>query len=70
MTRKDFQLIAGVLAERISAYDSIQNPVNPLTVQQAKESVYAVAYTMADRLAETNERFDRAKFLQASGVPA
>jgi hypothetical protein len=53
MTRKDFQLIADVIATAWHA---------------SEESRRDMAESMADALAGTNDRFDRAKFLTACGV--
>jgi len=61
MTRKDFELIAQVLKD--------------LKQDQRERGAFAhnpdletVARWLADGLEETNPRFDRVKFLQASGV--
>jgi hypothetical protein len=54
MTRKDYELIAEVLAS-LSA--------------DTRYEIDEVAEAFADRLAETNERFDKVRFLRASGVP-
>ena len=54
MTKKDFELIARILASPYCAEDQI--------------AVRAVAYRFADALATTNPRFDRARFLAACGV--
>ena len=59
MTRKDFQLIADVLA-RLSA-DFTNGGEDTV-------SLSLVAGELADALAGTNERFARAKFLAACGV--
>lgn len=50
MTRQDFELIAGVVA-------SIDSKDNTQTY---------VAELFADRLAETNPRFDRERFIEAA----
>ena len=59
MTRKDFQLIADVMA-RLSA-DFTNGGEDTV-------SLSLVAEELADALAGTNDRFDRAKFLKACGV--
>ena len=55
MTRKDFELIAGVIKGQ-------RKPHNDT------ETIEELAREMADALAGTNDRFDRAKFLKACGV--
>ena len=52
MTRKDFKLIAESLFLSVCAEDDVQT----------------VCRRMADALAITNPRFDRARFLQACGI--
>lgn len=51
MTRRDFQLIAGVLAETRN-------------IEATSRELYARAF--ADALVSTNERFDRERFLRAA----
>ncbi len=58
MTRKDFQLIA----------DAVQQMNFPDNHVERKPTKAHVARTLADRLALTNDRFDREKFLAACGV--
>ena len=55
MTRKDYQLIASVLA-------------NFATEGTPTDDRDAIAYGLADALAQDNPRFDREKFLIAAGV--
>jgi hypothetical protein len=55
MTRKDFQLIADVIK-------GMNKPHND------SETVAEIAYQFALTLADTNDRFDREKFLKACGV--
>ena len=56
MTRKDYQLIAGVFAHFAE-------------IVEIHETIGAdIAEVMADALAQENPRFDRAKFLTACGV--
>jgi hypothetical protein len=57
MTNKDFELIAGVIARNCFPSDR-----NMLFVHSQ------IAQMMADELAATNLRFDRAWFLDACGV--
>ncbi len=65
MTRKDYVLIAAALKDALpSAYDSadINNRVGA-------SDMHATCVAMiANRLAQDNPRFDRARFLKAAGV--
>ena len=61
MSSKDFQLIADVL--------SSQRPDLP-TADMTDHGLDIIARAFADRLAGTNGRFDRTRFLRASGVEA
>ena len=61
MTKKDFILIAEVLAESKYLIDS----QTPISAEQAR---VRIANATADALATTNPRFDRARFLAACGV--
>jgi hypothetical protein len=63
MTKKDFELIAGALLR------SRPLPIGNL-VQDAQRTSVAdmTARNMADALATTNPKFNRAKFLAACGV--
>jgi hypothetical protein len=63
MTKKDFELIAAALWR--SKPLAILNP----KADAVRQSVYEMcARNLADALATTNPRFDRARFLQACGV--
>lgn len=55
MTRKDFELIAGVIKGQ-------RKPHNDT------ETIEELAREMADALADTNDRFNRDTFLKACGV--
>jgi hypothetical protein len=55
MTRKDYRLIAEVF------YDH-------LLFHGPEVEVEALAHRMSKRLAQDNERFDKAKFLEACGI--
>jgi len=55
MTKKDYELIASVLRERLG--DSYDNAYARLLVKK-----------MADALAKQNPKFNRHKFLQACGI--
>lgn len=59
MTRRDFQMISATLA-RVRA-----NSPASLLFQDAADRH---AYALADVLATTNPKFDRRRFLAASGV--
>lgn len=59
MTRKDYCLIADVLADYTQAYNDGED-IEPRNV----------AHMFAAALADTNPRFDRARFLAACGVEA
>lgn len=56
MTRKDYELIATIIAAM---------PTFAATLRDQKEST---ARQFADRLASDNPRFDRDRFLKACGV--
>lgn len=57
MSKKDFELIARSLKACVELYDEGEN-ITPAFV----------ARDLAHRLAATNPRFDRARFLRACGV--
>lgn len=61
MTRRDFQLIAGTLNRVRAAYRPNWNP----NLFRAMDDT---TKALADALAGTNPKFDRARFLSASGV--
>lgn len=58
MTRRDFELIAGVVRY-----------VSELKTTD-KDTLYLVAYAFATELAKNNSRFERARFMDACGVAA
>jgi hypothetical protein len=62
MTRKDFELIAKAIKSAVD-YEQTFEDSNTGT-----RSIAGVAFNLADALADTNDRFDRAKFLKACGV--
>ena len=64
MTKKDFELIAGAVRD---IYWRAVND-NGMDEDQAEEPRELAAYALADALATTNPRFDRARFLAACGV--
>lgn len=55
MQHRHFAVIAGIIADM---------PTHAPSLRTAKRSV---ALTFADKLAPTNQRFDRARFLRACG---
>lgn len=59
MTRKDFQLVADVIARLSADFNNGGEDTVSLSL---------VAEEMADALATTNPNFDRARFLTACGV--
>jgi hypothetical protein len=61
MTRQDFQLIADVFNEAREWSEGYSRDESCRRI---------LAERMADKLATTNERFDRARFLKACGVEA
>lgn len=63
MTRRDFQLISGTLArvrEDFPEWDQFN--------RHANRALDAATSALADVLAGTNPKFDRRRFLTASGV--
>lgn len=60
MTRKDFELIAGVIQD--------QRDHRAATVDDQKSVLDAVAKRLADKLSTTNPNFNRDRFLRAAGV--
>jgi hypothetical protein len=62
MTRQDFQLIADVLRARRPA------DVHPQLRQLPMDEFRATCEAFANRLAATNPRFNRARFLAACGA--
>ena len=59
MTRKDFELIAGVISQLSADFTNGGEDTVSLSL---------VAGELADALADTNERFNRETFLKACGV--
>lgn len=60
MTRKDFQLLANVIAASMEAQRSYE---------QAREAIVGFAINLATMLAISNPRFNRTMFLKACNVP-
>lgn len=61
MTKKDFELIAAAIVSTRIPYDRVSLSAYQLMLG-------AVAESLANALATTNPRFDRARFLAACGV--
>jgi len=62
MTRKDYELIAGII-KGAQNYEATFNDN-----EQGAKAVQAIAHTFAIMLGTTNPLFDRARFLDACGV--
>ena len=67
MTRKDFELIASAIRTRTPSRVARTNAAMDAGAFQACEDI---ARRLADTLADTNPRFDKARFLRACGVEA
>lgn len=64
MTKKDFELIAGAVRQsRLVGLNIAESTAHRFSEQRA-----CTARRLADALATTNPRFDRARFLAACGV--
>lgn len=61
MTRKDYALIASVIATEIAVCGDGDDG-------NGARAICSLAQEMADALRATNPQFDRARFLQACGV--
>lgn len=61
MTKKDYELIADTLLRTINTYKGMEANTMARGAEQ-------VAYDIANRLANQNNKFDRDKFLKACGV--
>lgn len=59
MTRKDFELIAGVISDLMADFNNCGSDAVSLSI---------VAEELADALARTNDRFNRETFLKACGA--
>jgi hypothetical protein len=67
MSRKDYELIAEILATGM-ATTSLAGETPVPYAEGYEQAVRDMAATFAYRLAKTNERFDEARFLKAAGV--
>jgi hypothetical protein len=65
MTRKDFELIAGVLADA-STKNNLDGPYVTEYLAGKWDAIREIAEAFADRLGDTNPRFDIDRFLQAA----
>ena len=65
MTRKDFELIAGVLAEA-ATQNKLDGPYETDYLNGKRDAVREIAEKFADRLGDTNLRFDTDRFLKAA----
>ncbi len=61
MTRKDFEMIAKVLGEKVK---SVQGGTTPYA-EGARHTAYDIVHKFADELVDTNPGFDRDRFLDA-----
>jgi hypothetical protein len=60
MTKKDFQLIAGVIEGSMQNWDGF--------TPEAREAIIGLARSLSIKLQDTNPRFNRDLFLTACGV--
>jgi hypothetical protein len=61
MSRKDFILIADTINREVEIAHANHEPIGAAAME-------SLARAMADKLATTNPRFDRARFLAACGI--
>lgn len=66
MTRKDYQLIAGVIRQSLDDYKDI--PGLGVDNDPERGAILFTADALADELAADNLMFDRDKFLKACGI--
>jgi hypothetical protein len=59
MTRKDYQLIAGIIAENQKQFAE---------GEEGNSLLFILSHQFASELQADNPRFDRARFLKACGV--
>lgn len=73
MTRKDYEMLAGVLRPQVDNARTIRlvessNGVTENLVSQAMANVVStIAYNLVQRLSDENERFDHLRFYDACG---
>lgn len=67
MTRKDYELIAGVIKSQ--RFDGAEGDgLEAVRIGEGNSRVYYLAHAMADALANTNPQFDRVRFITACGL--
>ena len=66
MTRKDFELIAEVLAAGMTTANLSDPTDKPTYSEGYKQAIKDMAATFAYRLTDTNPRFDTDRFLKAA----
>jgi hypothetical protein len=60
MTRKDYALIAQTISDH--------KRMMPVNRRKQEVEIDALAHRLSERLVQDNERFDKAKFLEACGI--
>ena len=69
MTKKDYELIAGVIRDRLNNSTHLDKlDWSDNEIQIAKDVITDTAYFMCNRLAKDNPKFDRDRFMAACGV--
>ena len=69
MTRRDYELLASIMRQQIDrklCRDDNDRKADPNMA--GLTALYMAARALANRLAEDNPRFDKVRFLTASGV--
>ncbi len=69
MTRKDYQLIADMINKHIAYWEEVAN-TEELDSRASVNALRDLSLSFAGELADTNPRFDRKRFLKASGFYA
>lgn len=72
MTRKDYVLIAEVLAQmsRDLASTGFENDIAKAILTGERLATHAIAHRIADQLHQDNTRFDRKRFIDACQLDA
>lgn len=72
MTRKDYILLAGVLAQmsRDIASTGFENDTAKAILTGERLATHAIAHRLADQLRQDNPRFDRQRFIDACQLDA
>lgn len=75
MTKKDYELIAGVINNLYSKYEvleqyhrKVDEPTSAFSYKRAQEAVHQVALDLGLKLKNDNDKFDRDKFYRACGI--